>query len=162
LDHGFGDRPANTSTMTDLPALATTLLANCRTVRFPRYEPVWNVLDDDDLAPDARHRCIGHALRCEELLVRCHRFNLRQRLIEAGHHQFLDLVEAGSAGGWHLHIFCANDAAIALLISITDCMVSPGDPVRFDPNAFVERRLERLKKSGRLNRRHSWGEDDSA
>jgi len=147
--------------MTDLSTLATTLLGNFVTVRFPGYEPVWDVLDDENLAPDARHRCLGHALRCEELLIRCHRFNIRQRLIEAGHHQFLDLVEADPAGGWRIHLFLADDAVVGLMQEITDGVIGTGDPVRYDPKAFVERRLQRLKKSDRLMSRYPWCDDDA-
>jgi hypothetical protein len=162
LGHGFGGRPVNTLAMIDLTTLATTLLANFCTVRFPRYRPVWNVLDDEDLAPDARNRCLGHALRCEELLIRCHRFILRQGLAEAGHHRFLDRLEADPAGGWRIHLFLLDRDGIPLLVSITDGAVGPGDPVRFDPKAFVERRLQRLKKSHRIMSRYPWCEDNSA
>jgi hypothetical protein len=156
LGHGFGGRPVNTVAMTDLTTLATALLTNFLTVRFPRYEPVWNVLDDEDLAPDAHYRCRGHALRCEELLIRCQRFILRQRLIEAGHHEFLDHVEADPAGGWRIHLFLADGAAIGLMPEITDGMVGPGDPVNFNPRTLIERRLQRLKNSHRLMTRYPW------
>jgi DNA invertase Pin-like site-specific DNA recombinase len=52
LGHGFGGRPVNTVAMTDLTTIAITLLTNFVTVRVPRYEPVWDVLDDVDLPPD--------------------------------------------------------------------------------------------------------------
>jgi hypothetical protein len=147
--------------MTDLSPLATTFLTNFVTVRFSRYQPVWMVLDDENLPVDARNRCLGHALRCEELLIRCHRFNLCQGLAEAGHRRFFDLVEADPAGGWRVHLFLADDAAIGLVVSITDGMVGPGDPVRFDPKALVERRLQRLNKSDRLTSRYPWCDDDA-
>ena len=161
MGHGFGGRPVNTVTMTDLTTLATTLLSNFVTVRFPKYGPVWSVLDDEDLAPDARNRCLGHAVRCEELLIRCHRFNLRQGLRSHGYHRFLDLVEADPSGGWRFHLFLFDGAAITMLISITDGMVGPGDPVRFDPQPFIKRRLQRLKKSDRLTSRYPWCDDDA-
>jgi len=161
LGHGFGGHQVNTVAMTDLTTLATTLLTNFVTVRFPRYEPVWWVLDDQDLALEARHRCLGHALRCEALLIRCHRSILRQGLAEAGHHRFLDRLEADPVGGWRVHLFLADKAAIEVMPEITDGVVGPGDPVNFNPDPFIERRLQRLKKSHRLVTRYPWWEDDT-
>ena len=41
LEHRFKGHPINTDTMSDLPILAATLLANFATVRIPRCDSIW-------------------------------------------------------------------------------------------------------------------------
>jgi hypothetical protein len=143
----------------DLSTLANTLLANFVTVRFPRNEPLWTILDED-LALDLRVGCLCHALRGELLSVGCHRHCLRLALRREGHCQFLDHVEADPTGGWRIHLFLIDADAIPLVASITEGRVGRGDPVSFDPPAFIERRVTRLEKFRRLTGRCSWLDDD--
>jgi hypothetical protein len=145
--------------MTNFLALANTLLTNFITVRFPRYEPVWTVLEED-LAFDVRIRCLNHALRAELLSIRCYRANLRMVLLGKGHQQFLDFVEADPVGGWRIHLFLGDEDAIVLVPTITMGYVGFGDPVAFDPRAFIERRLSCIEKCYRLTGRYDWREDD--
>jgi len=145
--------------MIDFTALATIMSANFITVRFPRFEPVWTVLEED-LAFDVLIRCLNHALRAELLSIRCHRENLRVALFRMGHQQFLDYVEADPAGGWLIHLFLIDADAIVLLPTITTGNVGPGDPIAFDPRAFIERRLSSIEKCYRLTRRYDWHDDD--
>src|SRR4051794_17944591 len=102
----------------DFTTLATTLLANHVTVRFPRTEYVWTFLERD-LDPDVRMKCLGTALRCEELCVRSYRLVLRCGLIDAGHRQFLDRLEGEAHGGWRIHLFLPNEDAVRSVPSIT-------------------------------------------
>ena len=145
--------------MTDFLALANTLLTNFITVRFPRYEPVWTVLEED-LAFDVRVRCLSHALRAETLGIRCHRENLRVALLGKGHRQFLDFVEADPVGGWRIHLFLGDANAAALVPTIITGYVGCGDPVAVDPRAFIERRLSCIEKCYRITGRYDWLDDD--
>jgi len=145
--------------MTDLSALKATMLANFITVRFGRYEHVWTVLEED-LAFDVRVRCLNHALRAEILSIRCHRANLRAALFRERHRQFLDYVEGDPGGRWRIHLFLGDEDAIVLLPKITTGYVGCGDPVAFDPRAFIERRLSCIEKCYRLTGRYDWREDD--
>ena len=72
------------------------------------------------------------------------RDRLRRLLVEHGHHRFLHHLEPDPNGGWRLHIFAANNAALALLDEVAEGECGPGDPVKFDPNEFVSARLRHL------------------
>jgi hypothetical protein len=111
----------------DLPRLAASLLSNFVTIRFSRHEPVW-AFEKWGLSVETNSRCLNNAVRCEELLVRCHRSNLRQGLHNHGHYEFLDRVEGVLGGDWRIHLFVADEAAMRLVPQITDGMVGPGDP----------------------------------
>ena len=105
LEHGFGAARLNTGTMTDLPTLAATLLANFRTIHFPRSE--------DRSTPSASSRpdwfTTAKARRAERLAVEAYRRQLRQRLHD-GHHRFLDhlepdpRVDGGSTSSWRMMV----------------------------------------------------------
>ena len=149
----------NTGRMTDLVVLAATMLANFVTVRFSRNAEMWRVLDED-LSFEVRIRCLNHALRGELLSVGCYRHGLRLGLVRHGHSQFLDYVEGDPSGGWRIHLFLCDASAISIIPLITEGDVGPGDPVRFDPRQFVQRRLERLGILRRLADRRGWLDDD--
>ena len=128
--------------MTDLPTLAATLLVNFRTICFP-----WS--DACSMPPAPSHEewwRAAKARRAEQLAVEAYRRQLRQRLHD-GHHRFLDNLERDPEGGWRLHIFVADDAALSMLDGITDQECGPGDPVSFDPEEFVMERLGYLNQS---------------
>jgi len=158
-EQGFGPRRVNIGRMIDFSALGTTMLANFITVRFPRQEQVWVILEED-LDFDVRIRCLGRALRAELLSIRCHRENLRVALFARGHRQFLDYVESDPVGGWRIHLFVGDADALALVASITTGHVGPGDPISLDPRAFIERRLSCIEKCYRLTGRYDWLDDD--
>ena len=61
-----------------------------------------------------------------------------------GYRCFLDRMEPDPEGGWRLHFFVADDAALALLDELTEGDVGPGDPVSFDPGRFVLERIRHL------------------
>jgi hypothetical protein len=145
--------------MTDFLALRTAMFANFVTVRFPRCEQVWTILAED-LPFDVRIRCLNHALRAETLRIRCFRQNLRVALFAESYRQFLDYVESDPSGGWRIHLFLGDADAIALVPSITTGDVRRGDPIRLDPEAFMERRLARIEKCYRLTARYDWLDDD--
>ena len=46
-------------------------------------------------------------------------------------------MEPDPEGGWRLHIFVADKAALSLLDELTEWECGPGDPVSFDPEEFV-------------------------
>jgi hypothetical protein len=135
------------------------MLANFITVRFGRYEPVWTVLEED-LPFDVRVRCLNHALRAETLHIRCHRQDLRVALFQEGYRHFLDYVERDPVGGWRVHLFLTDADAMVLLPTITTGYVGLGDPIGFDPQAFIERRLASIEKCYRLTARYDWCDDD--
>lgn len=109
---------------------------------------------------DGYTHCLGHALRCDELLVRCHRLNLRQGLLGRGCSTFIDRVEGRIGVGWRIHLFLADEAAGQMLAALTGGEVGAGDPSTFDPKLFVERRTERVKNKHRLTGRYEWLDDD--
>jgi hypothetical protein len=123
--------------MTDLPTLAATLLANFRTIRFPRTEeciPRSPTHWDWWQAAKAR--------RADRQAVYDYRQRLRHELIAHGHHEFLDHVELGPDGGWRLHVFVVDDAAMLLLDRTTEGRCRAGDPASFNPDKFVQEQLE--------------------
>ena len=118
--------------MTDFPSLAATLLANFRTIRFPATEecfPRSSTHRDWWSAAKARH--------ADRQTVYDYRDRLRNALIAHGHREFLDRMEPDPDGGWRLHLFVADDAAMHLLGEITEGRCDPGDPASFDPEEFV-------------------------
>jgi hypothetical protein len=120
----------------DTSALAATLLANLRTIRFPpteEYFPRSPMHWDWWQAAKAR--------RADRQAVFDYRQRLRSELIEHGHRQFLDYVEPDPDGGWQLHFF-VTDAARLLLDRITEGRCGAGDPARFDPKEFILSQLE--------------------
>ena len=73
------------------------------------------------------------ARRAAHRAAHAHRDRLRQGLVEHGYRCFLDRMEADPAGGWRLHFFVADEAALTLLDELTEGACGPGDPVSFDP-----------------------------
>jgi hypothetical protein len=121
----------------DTSALAATLLANFRTIRFPpteEYFPRSPAHWDWWQAAKAR--------RADRRAVFDYRQRLRCELVEHGHRHFLDYVEPDPDGGWRLHLFVTDDAAMLLLDEITEGRCGAGDPARFDPKEFVLAQLE--------------------
>jgi hypothetical protein len=111
--------------MTDLATLAADLLANFRTIRIPPSErPVGQPTDwwDRAKARQAAHRAIHD-----------HRDRLRQGLVRHGYRCFLDRMEPDPEGGWRLHFFVSDDAALPLLdelaevrvVQATQCILMP-------------------------------------
>ena len=125
----------NTGTMTDIQALAAALLANFWTIDFqpseecfPRSATHWDWWQ------------AAKARRADRQRVNDYRQRLRQELIAHGHDQFLDHVEPDPDGGWRLHLFVADDAAMLLLDTQGRC--GAGDPASFNPEEFVQEQLE--------------------
>ena len=123
--------------MTDIQALAAALLANFRTIHFqpseecfPRAPSHWDWWES------------AKARRADRQAVYDYRQRLRNELTAHGHRQFLDHVELGPDGGWRLHLFVADDAAMLLLDRITEGRCGAGDPASFNPEEFVQEQLE--------------------
>jgi hypothetical protein len=134
--------------MTDLTTLASALLANFITVRFPRFEPPqpeWV----DLRSTRAIQRLVG-GLRTDWLIIQCHLLRIRCELAEHGFMRFLDRIEADARRGWRIHLFCLDKAAARIIAEISGESCGPGSPVRFDPQKFVLRRLGNLQRWGRL------------
>jgi hypothetical protein len=126
----------NTTMMTDLTPLAGALLRNFRTVRIPAQDDPQRPSDDWWMAAKAR--------RADKLLAYACRDRLRRELADHSH-PLSDCLEADSDGGWRLHIFVADEAALALLDTITQDACGPGDPVTLDPEEFISDQLGRLQ-----------------
>ena len=139
----------------DLPALAATLLRNFVTVRFPRTEQLWTILNER-LTDDARARCTEIAWKGEALCVCARRNVLRLGLAELGCREFLDHVEADPNGAWRIHLFFADDEAVKVVPEITDGSITSGDPLHFDPARFVERQLQRKERVCQRTGRRQW------
>ena len=77
-----------------------------------------------------------------------------------GYLKFLDRVEGVPGGGWRIHLFLLDDAAIQLLPKITTGTVVPGDPIGLSPTRFVERRLRQIAQQHRLTGRCDWQNDE--
>jgi len=145
----------NTGNMTDLTTLAAALLSNFATIRLRRCERLWTWPVPD--APLQLYcKLLQIALQCQSLILRCNRLYLRQRLLDDGHRAFFDRLEGGGPDGWRLHFFCLDQSAIAMLhgAGLGEC--GPGDPVTFDPEKFVIRRLRQLERCGRLSKPNDW------
>jgi hypothetical protein len=122
--------------MTDHPTLAAILLANLRTIRFPMTE--------ECVARSPTHWEWWRAAKARytaRQTVHDYRQRLRRDLIAHGHRQFLDHVEPDPDGGWRLHIFVADDAAMLLLDGITEARCGAGDPASFSPEEFIRTQL---------------------
>jgi len=119
--------------MTDLATLAATLLANFRTLHIPGsrrgHQP-----SEDWWAMVKTRRAANRA-------AYAYRDRIGQQLIEHGYRCFLDRMESDPVGGWRLHIFPVDDAALALLDRLTEGAFGPGDPASFNPERFVSARL---------------------
>jgi hypothetical protein len=159
LEQGFGGRPINTGTMSDLPILAATLLANFATVRIPRCESLW-ISSVPNPSPKHRYRLLSRALAGETLIMSFHRQHLRYRLLEPGHHAFFDRIEGGGPDGWRLHFFCLDRAAVSVLYDLGVGACGPGNAVTFDPEQFVMHRLRQLERTGRLDTPDGWWDWD--
>jgi len=100
--------------MTDLPTLAAALLGNFATVRIPRRERLW-ADPVPELPLEAHCRSQAIVLRGERLVADCHRYLVRQRLLDDGHRAFFDRIEGGGADGWRLHFFCLDPSPVTAL-----------------------------------------------
>jgi hypothetical protein len=114
--------------MTDLADLAADLLANFHTVRIPASE---RREDHADWWTRAKARQV------ERRAAYAARDRLRQGLVKHGYRCFLDRMEPDPDGGWRLHFFVPDDAALPLLDELTEGTVGHGDPMSFDPEEFV-------------------------
>ena len=141
--------------MTDLPTLAATLLSNFATVRIPRCESLWTAFDTDR-SLERRCRSLAIAMRAEMINVGCHRLCLRQHLLDAGHRAFLDHIEGVGPDGWRVHFFLLDPEGVAVLrdAGLGEC--HPGDPVAFNAEEFITRRLRQLENTDRLNKPNDW------
>jgi hypothetical protein len=142
-----------------LAGLAELLLANFVTLHLSRRETLWRTLDHD-LRPETRLRRLRGVLRAESLIVQCHGLAIRHGLRTRGHDCFLERTELVGEGGWRIHLFALDHAVIRLLPEIIKETVGPGDPIHFDPNRFVERRLRQIEMLHRRTGRYEWQEDD--
>ena len=143
----------------DIETLADLALTNFVTVHFPRNEPLWRPLDDD-LPVITRFNCLERAIRGEVLSVGCYRMGIWLGLWDHGYNRFLDRVEGVSDDGWRIYLFLADGAAIGLLPQITNGTVGPGNPIKFEPRRFVERRLQSISKLHQRTGRWNWQDDD--
>jgi hypothetical protein len=135
---GFEATRLNTGTMTDLATLAATLRANFCSLHIPGSKRGHQLSGDWWATVRAMH--------AESLAAYAYRDRLRRLLVERGHHRFLHHLEADPAGGWRLHFFVADVAALTLLDELTEGTCGPGDPVSFNPKEFVSERLRHLFK----------------
>jgi hypothetical protein len=119
--------------MTDLAAIATSMLANFRTICIPAPK--------EDPNPSGDWWGAAKARRAEKRELYASRDHICGELVRHGHLQFLHHLEPDPDGGWRLHMFVADDMALALLEQITEGQCGAGDPVSFDPEAFVREQL---------------------
>ena len=141
--------------MTDPTTVAAILLANFVTIQIPRCERLQSRPDPDlSLRRYIESRSI--ALAGEHLVADCHRHILRQRLLDDGHRAFFDRVEGGGPEGWRLHFFCRDPLAATALhdAGLGEC--GSGDPVNFNAEEFVIRRLHYLERTARLYKPNDW------
>jgi hypothetical protein len=118
--------------MTDLASLAATLLANFRTVVIPGQK--------DDPNPSDWWGA-AKVRRAEKRAVYAYRDHIRDELVRHDHYRFLQHLESDPEGGWRLHVFVADDLALARLYQITEGQCGTGDPVSFDPEEFAREQL---------------------
>jgi hypothetical protein len=130
----------NTGTMT----LAATLLANFRTIHFPRSED--RLMPFPTTTPDWWTK--AKARFADRRAVDAYRQRLRRELVAHGHRLVLDHLESNPEGGWRLHIFVADENALSLLADISEGQCGAGDPLDFDPEEFVADHLNRLERLG--------------
>jgi hypothetical protein len=141
--------------MPDLSAITATLLTNFFTVRFRPCEAP-GTLPMESLPREVRDHCVDIGIRSEMFQMRCHRQNLRHGLLLAGYHEFLDRLELDPGYGWRVHLFLVDGRAVSRLYNSTDGVIGPGGPVRFDPVAFVNRRLRLIERNLRRTGRWDW------
>jgi hypothetical protein len=122
--------------ITDLTALADVLLANFHTGCIPAPDDFQRPPDDWCGSAKARRAEIRAAYACRD--------RLRHELTDHSH-SFLDRLEADPDGGWRLHIFVADEAAVALLDTISQDACGPCDPMTLDPEEFISEHLRRLQ-----------------
>ena len=84
------------------------------------------------------------ARRAAHRAVHAHRERLRQGLVQHGYRCFLDRLEPDRDGGWRLHFFVADDAALRLLDELTEGACGPGDTLSFDAEKFVLQHIRYL------------------
>lgn len=155
LEHCSQANRINTGTMTELSALAATLLTNFVTVKLRRCEALWTwPVDNPSL--ELHCRLLQATLRAQMMILGCNRMYLRQRLLDDGHRAFFDYLESDGPEGWRLHFFCRSPSAVAVLQNAGLGECRPGDPVRLDPKRFVMRRLRCLERCGRIDSREDW------
>ena len=158
LEQGFGDCRVNIGMNVDLSTLAGTLLtisspsSSQGTSRFGRSWPrIWRstcafaALVTPCIANYSAHVAIATPFG----------WDCSIRIIAS----FLTIWRATRWWLAHPPVFGDTDA-IPLVASITDGQVGRGNPVSFDPHAFIERRLRRFEYFHRLTGRHDWLEDD--
>jgi hypothetical protein len=121
--------------MTDIADLRDALLANFRTVHI-RSSDAWPEADD--------WWATAKAFRAEKRGAQSYRDRMRRLLVDRGHTPFLDHLEADPDGGWRLHLFVLDKAALAHLDEHTDGGCGPGAPVSFDAEEFVAERIRHL------------------
>ena len=136
LEQGFGANRLNTGTMTNLTTLGDTLLANFLTLHIPGSKRGHQ--------PSGDFWAMVRARRAESLAAYARRDQLRRALVQHGYRCFLDRMECDPAGGWRLHFFVADVAALTLLDELTEGACGPGDPVSFNPEGFLAERLRHL------------------
>jgi hypothetical protein len=155
LEQRSEGRRINTSDMTDLPTLAATLLSNFATIRLRRSEQLWTGPVPD---PPLHLHCrfVETATRVQNLILGCNRQYLRQCLLDDGYRAFFDRLEGGGPDGWRLHFFCLDLSAVHVLYGAGLGECGPGEPVTFDAEEFVIRRLRQLEQCGRLDKPNDW------
>jgi hypothetical protein len=122
--------------MTDLATLAATLLANFRTLHIPGSRRGHQSSGDWWTTAKARRAEHRAAYACRD--------QIRRELVDHGHNRLLHYMEPDPEGGWRLHFFVADDAALILLDELTDGICGPGESVSFDPEEFVSERIGHL------------------
>ena len=124
--------------MTDIETLTRKLLANYRTFHLPA-EP----LPTPPNPPPVDWWWAAKARRAEKRTLYDTRDRIR-RILNRRRQPFVDGHEPDPEGGWRLHIFVLDEAALALLVGIDGAHADRGDPVDFDPEAFIIERLREL------------------
>jgi hypothetical protein len=160
LEQRFRGHWLNTGAMPDLPNLAATLLAIFATVRIPA-SPGLRARPVAALPPRLRPSLLSMAVAGESLILGCHRQWLHSCLLEQGHRAFFDRIEGGGPDGWRLDFFCLDPSALSVLRDADVGEFGPGDPSRFNPEAFVLRRLRQMERTGHLGRPDEWWDWDS-
>ena len=134
--------------MTNLSTLAATLLTNFATIRLPTCERLWTWPVSD--------RSLDLQCKVLEITLGCNRLYLRQRLLDDGYRAFFDRLEGDGPHGWRLHFFCLDRSAVTALHDADPGECGPGEPVRFDAEEFVIRRLRQLERCGRIAKPTDW------
>ena len=122
--------------MTDLLTLATTMLGNFRTIRIPS--------PDDCLPRRPTHLDwwqVAKARIAARRTAHAYRDEVRAALVRLGHRRVLDNLEPDPEGGWRLHLFLGDDAAVSVLEEIANELCVLGDPLTLDPEEFVREQL---------------------